>query len=313
MTSRRNRYGWITPLKLLLPAIAGVYLFSAPGISACELNTESCTLDPTRVGWNAISLEARKFIFSGSTRVQIDLVDSMNLSLIAVDQGVPVAAGAQALELRAESRGLGTHSDAVLWIDPFSGAALQYKVEDSGRRQRQRIYRYTNEGAFHRTRHPAKGEADRPPEDWTDLDSGLTPYAPEAVDQVVIDPISLLYIISASHLNKPGDTLQMTAFARRQNTRLTLTVEQRAGIEKVLSDRLSNIDMPGCRRPSEALLVRLSSEPLTSQEDPKFSFLGLRSDISIWLDPVTRLPIQITGRAKIIGRVTVNLFAARCR
>lgn len=300
-------------MKLLMTMAAGVCLFCTPVVSACELNKESCKLDPSRVQWQQISLEARKFIFSASTQVKIDLVDSTRLQAISVDQGVPVAPAVQILELHAISRGLGIHSDSVLWIDPFSGAALQYEVEDRGRRRRQRIYRYTNEGAFHRTRHPAKGEAGNPPETWTDVNSGLMPYAPEAVDEVIVDPVSLLYIISASHLNEPGDTLQMIAFARHQTTRLTLTVEERSGIDTALSGHLAGIDIPGCGQPAEVLLVRLSSEPLASQGDSKFSFLGLRSDIDIWIDPVTRLPIRITGKAKIIGRVIVNLIAAICR
>lgn len=298
----------------LVLSATGVMCFLCTTIaSSCELGTPSCYLDPARVQWEQISLSASKFFFTASTQAQIQLVDSANIPFISVDQGVPVVPGIQSVELRAESRGIGIYSDSVLWIDPANGAALQFEVEDSGRRQRQRIYRYTNEGAFRRTRHPADGETDKPPEEWTDLTSGMRPYAPEAAGGIIIDPTSLLYIISASGLNQPGDTLQMVAFSRRQTTRLTLTVDQRANIDEALAKRLSGANLTGCKQPVETLLVRLSSELVTPDDDSKFSFLGLRSDIIIWLDPITRLPLRVTGKAKIVGRVSVNLRAAKCR
>lgn len=280
--------------------------------SACELNAPDCRLDATRLHWDVIGLQARKFFFSASTRAQIEPATVDRLPLIATEQGVPVSPGTQTLRLAAASSGLGTHSDSVLWLDAGSGAALQYEVLDSGRRQRQRIYRYTDIGAFHRTRYPEKGQTELPPAQWTRVDAGLRPYAPDAVGEVIIDPIALLYIIAASSLERPGDELQMYAFARRRNTRLTLKVRERSAIARRLARSLNDVDMNGCAPPTEALLVTLTTEPMVTGQDADFDFLGLRSDISVWLDPATRLPLQITGKAKIVGRVTVRLRAARC-
>jgi len=302
----------VSALKILLAAISSAYLLHGGIAHACELGRNECQLDPTRVRWMALDLEAKKFFLTGTTAAQVELVASDTVPLISVDAGVPVIPGARALELRATSHGLGINSDTVLWIDPHNGAALQYEVDDTGRRQRRRIYRYTNEGAFHRTRRPAEGEEDSPPEQWTDIESGLRLYAPEAVDQIVVDPVSILYVISAAPLARPGDTLEMYAFARRQTTRLTLTVAELNGVDRNIAKVLARADVSGCGQPVESLLIRLGVEQLNAEAESRFSFLGLQSDIEIWLDPISRMPLRISGKVKIAGRVAINLRAAEC-
>jgi hypothetical protein len=41
--------------------------------------------------------------------------------------------------------------------------------------------------------------------------------------------------------------------------------------------------------------------------DDQFELLGLRGDIDIHIDPVTRAPIQLEGKVKIAGHAVMRL------
>jgi hypothetical protein len=67
-----------------------------------------------------------------------------------------------------------------------------------------------------------------------------------------------------------------------------------------------------CKGTTRALNIRLTVLPFGT-ESADFDFLGLTSDIAIYLEPQSRLPLRIEGRAKVIGRVTTNLKEARLK
>ena len=59
----------------------------------------------------------------------------------------------------------------------------------------------------------------------------------------------------------------------------------------------------------KALKFTLTTEPLESDlnENENFSFFGFQKDISIYIDPVTRLPLQASGAIPTVGKVRLKL------
>ena len=197
-------------------------------------------------------------------------------------------------------------------MDPGSGNSLQYEVRDSGKRLRERIVRFTDGGAFHRTRRPRPDEKAGAPATWTDQSSGFWPYdQPLAGGTTVLDSLALLYVIAGSTLVQTGDEMEVLVYQKRQLVRVRLTVD---GLRKarVAYQATGDDGTRSCRGTAEALRIHLTVLPFGTAK-PDFDFLGLKSAIVVYLEPQSRLPIQIEGDAAIIGRVTSTLQKARLK
>ncbi len=288
----------------------GIWLGLADNSFAEPAINSEWQLDPGRVGWTHIGLKATKFFLTASTEVRVSVAETPCMAFLSPDQGTPVLAGPDTAVLTIDSEGLGIRSTATLWMDAQSGAALQYSVLDQGRRHRQRSYRYTDTGAFHWTRHPDRGEEDAAAETWSKTESGMRDYPPTASGERIIDPIGLLYIISASDMSQPGDTIELVVYARRRIARLTITADRFVSFDDAIKGNDFARTLTAGRHPKEALLFRLTPRAMSANDDMEFDFLGLSRDIEILLDPNTRLPLRISGKARIVGKLSIELQAA---
>jgi hypothetical protein len=59
----------------------------------------------------------------------------------------------------------------------------------------------------------------------------------------------------------------------------------------------------------EALKIALETQPLASdlKKVEDFSFLGFQEDIAIFIDPVSGIPIQLSGKISMAGNLTIKL------
>ncbi len=58
----------------------------------------------------------------------------------------------------------------------------------------------------------------------------------------------------------------------------------------------------------ETLEISLDGQPLDRQtEEGDFEFLGLRGDVRLYLDKTVRVPLQLSGRIKYVGKGNVRL------
>jgi hypothetical protein len=196
-------------------------------------------------------------------------------------------------------------------LNAHDGATLQRTSHDSGKRNRHRIYRYTDVGAYQKTWWPVgDAEEDLPTDQWrqwSKYEEGMRPFAEEIHGEIVIDPGALLYIVGTAALNEAGDKVEILAYARSNVHRVTIEV---AGLEKIKV----NYDQEGGANPGQKkgkidavkLLVRGRMVD-DGDSDDEFELLGLRGDIDIHIDPETRAPIQIEGNVKIAGHAVMRL------
>jgi hypothetical protein len=65
----------------------------------------------------------------------------------------------------------------------------------------------------------------------------------------------------------------------------------------------------------EGLKVTLESEPLVSdkKDAENFSFLGMHEDIAIHIDPVLRIPLQVSGKIPTVGLVSLKLSEVKMK
>lgn len=273
-------------------------------------------LDPGRPRWAVLDFAASKLFLSATARVEATTrpAGAVADALRATPEGRPLAPGTEVLEMTLAASGFGRDSLTRLWADPGTGAMLQRIQRDAGSRTRQRLYRFTDVGAYHFTRWPADArEAGLPPEQWSRTSEGMRAWSEAARQQPVTEASVLLWAVGAAALDRPGDRFEALAFSRRQVNRVTIEV---TGRRREVVDYVERGPEGSRRRreSAEALVLRLHGAPLEAgTEDDEFELLGLRGDLEILLDPRTRAPLELRGRVKVAGQVTVRLKAMTLR
>jgi len=270
-------------------------------------------LDPSRIKWSDLSFHASKFFISVDADVMLSEVPDGERNTLLTDpgEGTAVAAVGPTLELVFTNELFGRKTRATVLINADDGATLQRTSHDSGKRNRHRIYRYTDIGAYARTWWPVGKQEELLPTDqwkqWSRFEEGLRPFPEEVRGQIVTDPGALLYIVGAAPLDQAGDTMEIFAYARNNVHRVQIEV---AGIEniKVGYEKVGGAN-PGRRKGKvEALKLLVRGEMIDDGDsDDQFELLGLRGDIDIHIDPVTRAPLQIEGNVKIAGHAVMRL------
>ncbi len=288
-----------------------VLLLAAYGTLPASAQT---ALDLDRVVWSELRFEASKLIFKATTEIKLErtqladvvaaLLDPEERSWIdPVDDGNVV--------LRVSSNVLGRRSEARLWLAASDGAAYQRDELKGGRRYR--VHRYAQSGVFTRTHEPASGERNAPHEEWSRVSSKYTEHpislqpTSSTSQQRVAEPLTLLLAASAAPLDEPGDTTTLRVFSKG----MLLDVELRVIAREASSHRYSESSPSGEREVSgsiDSLRIGLEGRSAAGSEDTaELELLGLHGEIEILLDPDTRIPLQISGKLPILGRVNVHL------
>lgn len=265
-------------------------------------------LDPGRVSWRAIRLQAHKFGLTATTNVSLELPGPAAPRPALMETPGAIPAGAELAHLNYRTSVIGQHFDTTLWLDAQTGAALQYENLRTGFSHRYRAMRFADVGAYLWTRRPVGAEAKKPQDQWSDRSQGLRPFPTAAQGHVVTDPIGLLYIVAAADLNAPGDEVQTLALTGRQVSNIRLRVSKPA-ITAADFTVTNGAVRQRCRGKWPTITVLMSVSPIAGG-NPNFDFLGLRSDIQIFLEPVSRLPLALSGRAKLVGNLTIKLQQA---
>lgn len=287
-------------------AVVGIWLLFALNAGADELN-------PDRIGWSALRFQASKLFMSIGVDVTLTTPDCTTVlpRLMEPGEGTAVApVGAQKV-LTIETEAFGRLSQVELIMNAGDGAALQRTSHDSGGRFRHRIYRFTDRGAYQRTRWPVGKDEERLPAErwpeWSEANENLRPYPPAAVAALVTEPSGLLYVIGAAPLDNPGDTFDILAYVRSHVHRVRVAVVGPETIDlKYGYVAGGKIEQRAGPQPAIRMLIR--GESIDENSDDEFEMLGLRGDIVLHVDPVTRAPLQLEGRVKIAGHVRMRLI-----
>lgn len=289
----------------------------APRPSAAAGNEP--VLDPARVGWSEIRMTASKLFLTAEARLTLRTVAGATVvpDLLDVPPGqfTALLPGEEVLEVHYDARGAGRVSRLTLLMDPRTGAALQRTQHDQQGRQRFRTYRFGIEGAYHRTFWPANAsEQSLMPARWTETTEGLRAYPIPPGARPVVEPTGLLYAAAAAPLDKPGDTLEVLVFRRRDTQVVRIEVLP----PKEITVQYDELWPKGAvQRGGKLQPLRLSVQGLPvpggDPEDDDLELLGLRGRLELLLDPATRAPLQLSGNVKILGSVTLRLAALRPR
>jgi len=208
-----------------------------------------------------------------------------------------------------------TLSNQVLF-EPIQAAAF-YRVRlRQGKDDIKRTYWFSRKGVHRlRTRPSMKEEGLGEPAKWTDARTSFYAYDLNQVGcPQVTDPMLLIYLLSAAHLDKSGDSLSLCVFGKQQLHRLRMQVE---GLQTLEVDYSENRAEGNVRKKGKVngLRITLEAQPLQAdlKEAENFSFLGFHKEITIDIDPELRIPLQVSGSIPTIGVVALKLSGVSIR
>jgi hypothetical protein len=282
--------------------------------------------DAARAHWTDLEFTASKFFLSASATLSVrpQPLTDLARTLTEAPGTKPLLPASAAARLRYTASGAGADADVTLWLDAQTGAALQTSQLSGGKRQKLAIDRYTPDGIWQLTWRPADDtERDRPAEHWTDRSEASKKYPDSVAGRPVLEPTSLLWLIAISALQRPGDRIEVLAYARRHVNRVTAEV---IGTKIARVDYLERVGARTAEKTGEnagvrerrrqgrlqLLRIRISGTNIAPEaaQDDDFELLGLRGDSELLLEPATRVPVELRGRAKIIGEIALRIRSA---
>ena len=263
-----------------------------------------------QVVWRELRYTAHKMGMSATVEVRLD--GSAAPARAAADASTAPAGGDLVLEST-------THLPGRVFfarerIDPVDARARRIVDTETGARYHRKTYTPTAHGLLLDMLEPASGSESRlAPGRWTREARSFTPYPRGLAEGAVITgPIGLLYAASAASLTSPGDALTVLVFVQTHVEQVTLRVDR---VETVALDfqESSGSAVRDVHEQLSALRLVASSRPVDPSSESAFRIFGLGGDVELLWDPVRRLPVEITGSVKVLGRVHVRLAAATLR
>jgi hypothetical protein len=274
--------------------------------------------DMSEVDWKSLSFKSDNFIGTVTTKAVLEEVpvDEIESLLIASPQGVVLKpSGAKVLIATINSTIdplIGSDEKLVtrVWFTPQEASALQRIRLRKGKEKWEKTYRWTGNGVY-RLRIKPKGaeEEEFPKERWTDIENSFYPYdLAQSKCGSVFDPSALLYVVSAAGLVVGDPPLHLCVFNKKQLHRVRIRAEKHQLLKINYLEKSQHMET---RRngTAEVLKISFTSHSLFADEakaEP-FTFLGLKGDFDIFIDKVSKIPVQVSGKLPGIGRVDIKL------
>jgi len=296
--------------------------FASLNDSAQAQTAAPLKLDPSRVEWTHLSFHAKNFWVKVSTDVQLTSLpaNAVEALLLVPSMGVPV----KPAEPNVRQMAISTTINPVfrppvtinyqVWFNPENAAVLGRTRLRRGEEDLIKIYRFTEQGVFRQRKEPKDSkEVSLEPEKWTNVQDSFYPYnLADLGCPFVSGRLLLIYIISATDPAKSAESQSICVFGKEQLHRVRFHNEGLQSVEfnHVVKDRLTEVRKKGMVKAFKIAVVTQPMEP--DREDPEvFSFLGLQKDIVIYVDPASRLPIQVSGTIPMVGNVSLKLREVR--
>ena len=275
-------------------------------------------LNPKQVQWTDLLFHTKNFWVEVSTRVELKFFAAADVeaALLSTPKGVPVkTAKTEAYQMAINTSIDPTfqapvHIHNKIWFNPKDAAALGRVRLRRGDDHFTKMYRFTDQGVFrHRIEPKNKKEASLEPEHWTAIKDSFYPYDLTRLGCPFVSERSLLvFILSAVDFSKNNDPLALCVFGKRRLHRVQL---QKQGLHPLGVNYIEKTQQTTIRKKGtiNTLKITITAEPMDSElkQAENFSFLGLHSNIAIYIEPNSRLPIQAEGVIPTIGTAQLKL------
>lgn len=275
-------------------------------------------LDADKVLWSHLSFRVKSIFGRVSTAVRLAALPAEAAAdlLINVPQGeVMQASGSTIMTITAHSDIKPLFGSHVIlktraWYDPRDIKALQRDRMRLGHEKWQKIYRFTVPGVFRLKIKPQDSKEDElPPEQWTKVSDAFYAYDHEGLKcATVLEPSGLLYLVSANGFVLPERPRSLCVFNKKQLHRVKVSLN---GHRRMKVNYLEKSGGNQIRREKTIEAVKISFQPRAlvpeDKQSEEFSFLGLKGEFDIYVDPASNLPVRVSGKTSIFGKVDIKL------
>jgi hypothetical protein len=302
------------PLFSLIITFAGWCDFPSLTNTALALD-----IDNNRVLWNHLSYTGKSIVGKVKTDVQLMVVpvEAAAELLIADPAGEVLQPSGETVVILTVNSNIDPlfGSDEVLntqsLFDPNGSGALQRIRLRQGKDKWQKRYRFAQTGV-HRLRIKPKDSREEtlPLDQWTKIRNHFYAYADnDKACRRILEPGSLLYIVSALNIATAPKSFSLCVFNKKQLHQVKVSID---GSQALKVDYLEkHVDKRPIRVAGEVDTLKVSFQPHSlapeNIEPEHFSFLGLRGDFDIYVDAVTGIPVRVSGRTSIFGKVDIHL------
>jgi hypothetical protein len=280
--------------------------------------------DTGRVLWSELSFSAKNILAAVDVNVHLGSLSETEVqtALPASPRGVPVHSSSSMVYHLSFSNSVdpifrpAVKSSNLVWFDPQQGAVLGRVRFRRGKDDFEKKYRFTEQGVFRHQREPKnKKEAILPPELWTDTKDTFYSHDPDRLGCAYIsERLVLIYLVSAAALTPNAEPLSLCVFGIRQLHQVSLRAQ---GLHSLKVNYIEKDQQTETRREGavEALKIEIEARPMESNlnDSEDFSILGLHKDIAIFIDPISRIPLQISGYIPGVGKADLKLNEVRVR
>lgn len=199
-------------------------------------------------------------------------------------------------------------------VDAADARARVIVDTETGVKQHRKTYTLGQRGFRLELLEPSSlSEMMQPPERWTRRTDSVTLF-PRALPpgSTVTGPVGLVYAISSAGLAAVGDSMTIHVLVQTQVERVTVRVEGTEPADFAFEQSQDGQASP-VREQLTALRLVARSQPVDPDSASAFRIFGLEGDVELLWDPGQRLPLEISGHVKMLGRVEVRLASVTLR
>lgn len=213
-------------------------------------------------------------------------------------------------QMTVQSHLANSREQVLIWMDPESLQVFQRSRISEGKQRRMKQYRLLEQGIYRERREPLEGERGLPTDQWSKSSSVQRAFPEELPDGAsLLSPYALLVAASSGPLNQQGDSWTQYLYTDLDYLKVDMVV---SGVEELaVNYKLTqNGSVREVKSDVPALVIELHVQPIGAVPEDKFELMGLTGRVSILIDPVTRLPLQIRGSAPNMGETSIDLVRA---
>lgn len=303
------------------------YAFALAIVAASVLSVSAA--EPVRtpresVPWKALTFSASKWLNEIDTRIEISSVAAAEAAKAAVvsNQGKPLAASSpriQQIEIATTINptiGATVDLSKKFWFDSHRGRVLFGESQRTGQEEYLRRFRFTSQGVYRFRREPASGaEAPLASAHWSDVKASFYAYdLAKWTCQSVLEPSILIYMLNQLEFTSADPSMNFCVFHKRHLFRVNVRSKGVQAIEMDFTE-VSEGKSVDRKETFKAHKLMMTATPLGDYggEVQDFSFLGFKENIALYFDPVSRLPLMISGRIPTVGQAVMKLKKCELR
>lgn len=277
-------------------------------------HANAAQFDPANIKWTQLTFRTAVLFFTIKADIKFEKLPAAQGVVHLLDPGLadskPVMPGQDWIyRLSTHTSNFGRNTTLDFWFEPDL-TALQRTQTETGRKTIVRTYRFFEDGAYRWDRLPAQGEEKSSPDTWSKTSSEFYPYPAGLPAYKMTDNNVIFYAVSAANFQNKGDKVVFLTFDKERINQVEIQLQ---GTEEIETEYTTHTKegKKRVRETVDALRLSIKSKPAHKNGKKKdFVFLGVKGDISLYIHPQSRIPLQVSGKADYLGHTDITLSRA---